>query len=54
MSKVVGISIYRSQWEEEAREEIKELEEKKERYQWTQKDADRYKQLVKELGGYDV
>lgn len=43
-------SIYRIQWEEEARKEIEELLEKKARYGWTQKDADRYNYLLKQLG----
>ena len=43
-------SIYRDKWEEEAREEIKYLLEKKANYGWTQIDADRYNYLLKELG----
>lgn len=43
-------SIYRSQWEEEAREEINELLKKRIERGWTQSDADRYNYLIKELG----
>jgi hypothetical protein len=42
-------SIYRSQWEKEAREEIEYLLEKKAKYGWTQQDAERYEYLKKEL-----
>lgn len=38
-------SIYRDQWEKEAREEIERLLEKRNSYGWTQKDADRYNYL---------
>ena len=40
-------SVYRSSWEKEAREEIKELCQKD---GWTQKEAERYAYLKKELG----
>lgn len=39
-----------SQRENEIREEIAELEEKKSSYGWTQKDVDRYYYLKKLLG----
>lgn len=39
-----------SQRENEIREEIAYLEEKKSNYGWTQKDADRYHYLKKLLG----
>jgi len=42
-------SIYRSQFEIEAEEELHELEEKKVNYGWTRKDAERYEYLSKEL-----
>ena len=42
-------SIYRDQWEIEVREEIEDLEKKRTDYGWTQKDADRYNMLKKEL-----
>ena len=42
-------SIYRSQWEKEAEQELNELSKKKIHYGWTQKDADRYNELTKEL-----
>ena len=42
-------SIYRDQWETEAREEMEYLEQKRGEYGWTQKDADRYNMLKKEL-----
>jgi len=42
-------SIYRDEWEREAAEEISELLEKKISYGWTQRDADRYNYLLKEL-----
>jgi len=43
------MSIYRDIWEREAKQEMEDLLEKKASYGWTQKDADRYNQLSKEL-----
>jgi hypothetical protein len=43
-------SIYRNQWEDEAREEINELLKKRSDQGWNQSDADRYNYLIKELG----
>lgn len=43
-------SIYKDQWEKEAREEIEEFLEKKAQYGWTQKDAERYQYLLSQLG----
>jgi hypothetical protein len=42
-------SIYRSQWEEQAREEIEYLVQKKQQSGWTEADADRYNYLIKGL-----
>ena len=42
-------SIYRDRFEKEAKEEIGHLERKRIEYGWTQKDADRYNMLKKEL-----
>jgi len=43
-------SIYRSEWEKEARKEIEYLLEKRAKYGWTQSDADRYNFLKNGLG----
>lgn len=43
------MSIHRDKWEREAQREIDELLDKKVQYGWTQKDADRYNELSKEL-----
>ena len=42
-------SVYRDKWESEAETEMRELEEKKVNRGWSQRDAERYEYLRKEL-----